>query len=73
MGRGKELTGERVVLNNGMFPHGKPREYVFIVTQGSLNQSLVGKKVGSQLKDACCSDFLSVQLIRFAIKSAWSP
>lgn len=73
MGGEKEPTGERVVLNNGMFPHGKPREYVFIVTQGSLNQSLVGKKVGSQLKDACCSDFLSVQLIRFAVKSAWSP
>lgn len=65
MEENKEPTCERVVLNNSNFPHGKPREYAFIFSRGSLNQPLVGK-VRSQLKDACCSDFLNVQLIRFA-------
>lgn len=63
----KEPTGERVVLNNSIFPHGKPREYAFLFTlQDSLNQPLVGKD-GSRLEGACCSEFLNVQLIRFAV------
>lgn len=67
-GENKEPTGERVMLNNSNFSHGKPREYAFIFSQGSLNQPLVGK-VRSQLKDGCCSDFLNVQPIQFAATS----
>lgn len=66
MGGKKSLLVSVSCLTTASFHTENQREYVFIFTQGSLNQPLP-EEVGSQLKDACCSDFLNVQLIRFTV------
>ena len=37
--------------------------------QCSLNESLFGEGGSLKLKDACCSEFLNVQLIEFVVKN----